>query len=171
MKARSLFCYGVITTLLAVLAFQSPAMADGSTTVTTATRNAAVAAPNRTQYHLAGTATGFEGEVYTIRIEIVNGAGMKIDAITRTYTKRTSPSDWSICWNGVNGGVAYRLFYIDTPGKSAKLADVEGSLEETTDVCAPSVPSVSEWGLMIMALFVLTAGTIVIRWQRRSAAV
>ena len=35
---------------------------------------------------------------------------------------------------------------------------------------APAVPTVSQWGLIIMALVLLTAGATVIIWRKRRAA-
>ncbi|MCP4590971.1 MAG: IPTL-CTERM sorting domain-containing protein [bacterium] len=38
------------------------------------------------------------------------------------------------------------------------------------DACEPEIPTVSEWGLIVMTLLLLTAGTIVVGRRRRSAA-
>ncbi|MCK4343101.1 MAG: IPTL-CTERM sorting domain-containing protein [Phycisphaerae bacterium] len=38
------------------------------------------------------------------------------------------------------------------------------------DECEESIPTVSEWGLIVMTLLLLTAGTVVFGRQRRPAA-
>lgn len=41
---------------------------------------------------------------------------------------------------------------------------------EATMTVLPPIPTVSEWGLILMSLFLFTAGTLVLRWRRSLAA-
>lgn len=71
---------------------------------------------------------------------------------TQWYTSQNGPS-FSGTWDDQ---------YCDRPIDF----ELKSILERET---APSVPTVSEWGLVVMALLLLTAGTVVLMRRRRSA--
>lgn len=70
---------------------------------------------------------------------------------------------------GVNFGILGTHIYANPP---ALRADDGPSIfiSKQTTVGSPAIPTVSEWGLIVMTLLLLTAGTVVLRRRRRLAA-
>ncbi len=55
------------------------------------------------------------------------------------------------------------------PDGSCNFGETCESCEMDCGPCEPAIPTVSEWGLIVMTLLALTAGTIVFGRRRRAA--
>lgn len=149
---------GFMLGMLSIVA--SPAAAQLTVTVTSATKSAGGAPVT---YTVTGTAAGYLGDNYTITHDTKDAFGVVIAGLRKTTT--FSAAGWTSTVTGVAGGVNYCVCISEAPGRAGG------------EECAPSapyttvVPAVSEWGMIVMVLLALTAGTVVFaRWRRPAAA-
>ena len=164
MKTRVLISIGVFTLLVSGLPFASATM--GQLGVTIDKAEVCDLPSNQAGYTVAGTATGYAGDKYSITVEIKDATGTVIASLTRTiiFDKPT----WEIKIKGVRGGVRCRVCLTESPGfKGPKDEDcVEDDLEVTE--CGHSFPTLSEWVLIVLALSV--GGFFVSQLMRRRKA-
>ncbi len=121
---------------------------------------------NQTNYEVAGTVDGV-GNNYRVELHVYDANDAVIDVQQITVTDG-SP-DWSMEWTAVAGGVRVKACLRDDPGLRRPTQDCDDEDWRTFRHHEP-VPSLTEWGLIVLVLLIITAAAIAIRRRRAMAA-
>lgn len=99
------------------------------------------------------------------QLEVVGGSGFGLPSPGETTLTDLGNGNWTV---DSFFDIAYTITFVGAPGGA--LDGLSGSTTDTVRMEATGppavVPTVSQWGLIVMSLLLLTGGTLVIRRQR-----
>jgi hypothetical protein len=115
------------------------------------------------------TGTGATGDPHNITVSGVGPTGAPQSSVTIESTSvDETGGTWSVEVEATLRPQPHRVvltFQVPTAGRA-----VAATAAWAWECCSPTIPTVSEWGLIVLTLLLLTAGGIVIARRRRSAA-